>query len=259
MSDYFQFIERIEINPTEICNLQCSFCPRGHGYPNQNLHMSHQVIDRVRYLLDQSGYTNKVSITGRGEPTLAKNIKYILSTLLENDPKYHCYMYTNGKKLYELREFIPLFWKVYVDVYDTGHEEYNHVRALYSEYSNVEVLHKPDNGSGYQAFKMMSNRGGVLPHDSEAAQHACAFIFQKLFINWNGDYNLCCDDWAKQIKMSNIFDQDLLDYVNNNPLLKKYRLNHILGTRSCLDICKTCDRKHQLKQNKLTSIKEMQV
>ena len=30
----------MEINPTELCNRKCSFCPRGDWYPNKNLHLT---------------------------------------------------------------------------------------------------------------------------------------------------------------------------------------------------------------------------
>ncbi len=68
----------IELNPTELCNLTCSFCPRSQDYPNQNLHMSLETIDVVvQHIkeLDKANDTNQeviVSNTGRGEPSLHK-------------------------------------------------------------------------------------------------------------------------------------------------------------------------------------------
>ena len=38
---------KLEINPTELCNRTCSFCPRGQGYPNKNEHISLEVIDKI--------------------------------------------------------------------------------------------------------------------------------------------------------------------------------------------------------------------
>ena len=58
--DYFNFIDVVEINPTELCNLQCSFCPRAHGYPNQNLHMSLDTAREIRNQLNDSKYSKKV-------------------------------------------------------------------------------------------------------------------------------------------------------------------------------------------------------
>ena len=38
----------VDINPTELCNRTCSFCPRGIDYPNQNLHITEEVIEKAK-------------------------------------------------------------------------------------------------------------------------------------------------------------------------------------------------------------------
>ena len=261
MIDYFKYIERIELNPTEICNLRCSFCPRGHGYPNTNVHMSETTCREIRRQLDLAQYTRFVSITGRGEPTLTKNFDKLLDIILKNKPRYKTYMYTNGKRLEEYEDYIHLFWKVYVDIYQVDVKSYNDECAKWSRFKNVQVLHKPDLGVCYSKHNELikskfSNRGGYLNGDKVVMTHPCAFIFQKMFINWNGDYNLCCDDWDKQIVMSNINEMNLKDYINKNKKLHDYRTKHIMSGRHRLEICANCTRLHKLNSKTESKLKE---
>ena len=69
----------VEINPTELCNRTCSFCPRHNPeiYPNRNLHMS---LDTVSVLVEQlkaANYSGEINITGFGEPFLNKQIGFL--------------------------------------------------------------------------------------------------------------------------------------------------------------------------------------
>ena len=37
----------VDINPVELCNRTCFFCPRGHDYPNTNEHMDISVSIKI--------------------------------------------------------------------------------------------------------------------------------------------------------------------------------------------------------------------
>ena len=45
----------IDINPTELCNRTCEFCPRFDPkiYPNQNLHMDIDIANKIREELEK--------------------------------------------------------------------------------------------------------------------------------------------------------------------------------------------------------------
>lgn len=262
--DYLKYMQRIEINPTELCNLKCSFCPRSSGYPNRDLHMSVETCNKIREHLDDCNYDKMVSITGRGEPTLTNNFNKILDVLLTDDAKYRCYMYTNGKNLHLYEDYIHKFWKIYLDVYVDDVSYYKHQVEKYNQYNNVQVLFKPDKGVNYiecnnSINTKFSNRGGFLKTKNKpiTVDHPCAFLFQKMFINWNGDYNLCCDDWEEQIVMSNIMDQSIHEYVNHNEKLNMYREQHFNNNRNILSVCKSCDRSYKLKSNIYKNIKQI--
>ena len=46
----------LEINPTELCNRTCSFCPRGDWYPNKNEHLSIDDTYLIKKRLDEFEY-----------------------------------------------------------------------------------------------------------------------------------------------------------------------------------------------------------
>ena len=101
-------VETIEINPTELCNLRCSFCPRSTFYPNRNLHISIEHVKLIKNHLQEINYQNIVSFTGRGEPTLTENFEEIIDILTE-DKTWVLKMHTNGKNLDKYSHLIPKF------------------------------------------------------------------------------------------------------------------------------------------------------
>ena len=62
----------IDINPTELCNRRCVFCPRAEVelYPNQNLHISLDLCSKIADELRALKYSGGVAFSGYGEPTL---------------------------------------------------------------------------------------------------------------------------------------------------------------------------------------------
>ena len=89
----------IELNINEICNRVCPFCPRVDPeiYPNQNIHMSVDLAEKIASELKQIEFTGIVNISGTGEPLLTKNIPEIIEKFGKND--IHIEVVTNGDVL----------------------------------------------------------------------------------------------------------------------------------------------------------------
>lgn len=263
---FFSYIENIEIAPTELCNLKCGFCPRSNGYPNQNFHISEEVVKEIRTQLDEYNYRNVVSIAGKGEPTLTKDFDKILDILTKDNPRYKLLLVTNGKKLIDFEKYLDEIDTTLYNVYSPDLELCKKLKELYSKYKNVDVscseTHNKHNKNysdiTYQEVNeksgtSFSNRVGYLSYNEEeliAVKHVtCDLIFKNLFINWNGDYYLCCDDWTNNT-ISNIFEESIFDYVEKNETLNRYREYHLMEKRQELDICKTCTRNRKLRNKK---------
>ena len=55
----------VEINPTELCNRTCSFCPRVDPaiYPNRNLHMSVETAETLSKQLLDVNYSGDIPVS----------------------------------------------------------------------------------------------------------------------------------------------------------------------------------------------------
>jgi len=267
MDEFGQFLQAVEINPTELCNLQCTFCPRAHGYPNQNLHMSIETAKTIRQQLEDIKFAGKIYIAGRGEPTLTKNFPEILRVFLESSPRYEVTVTTNGKRIDDCEEFYghPNL-QIKYDLYATDVKEQERVYKKYGDVPNLKINKKPDWGllyndlpSGVGEFKQLkresqgnlqglTNRGGFLGETGyEITDASCVKVLTIIYINWNGEYNLCCDDW-EPISLSNIWEESIADYVENNLILNKYREQLICqNSREDLHACSNCNRNSPVK------------
>ena len=72
--------------------------------------------------------------------------------------------------------------------------------------------------------------------------HISERVFEKLFIDWNGDYKLCCEDWKDHITLGNIKNENIKQYVEENTRLSSFRKMLIQGRRD-LAPCSSCSYK----------------
>jgi len=69
-------------------------------------------------------------------------------------------------------------------------------------------------------------------------QRPCYLPFYKMFIDWNGDYILCDQDWGKVSRQHNLLDINIADFWQTK--LANYRENLAKGNRN-LNPCNKCD------------------
>jgi len=235
----------VEINPTELCNRVCSFCPRSdpNVYPNRKLHMSTTTAQLLVDQLESASFRGDIHITGFGEPLLNPNILEIIK-ICSN--KFHTEVITNGDRiktgkisLKQLKEAgLNL---LLVDCYD-NQEQTKFFESLLSKSDlKYKIRNHYDNGSltlieeyGY------NNRGGAL-YDTKTRTKSCFLPMYKSFVDWNGDVLLCCNDWFRnQTPFGNIY-KETFNNIWMNKSFVDVRKNLLEGERSCLGACKNCD------------------
>jgi MoaA/NifB/PqqE/SkfB family radical SAM enzyme len=230
----------IEINITELCNLVCSFCPRAFDYPNENKHMT---LETMELIADQIDERDTILICGRGEPTLHKNFDQLMQPLFETGAK--TLLTTNGKRIDKYLETILKFDEVVLNCYyDVTFEEYE---KLKDEYPDWIVDYRGDGTFEVLTLKESTpynNRAGALGDaeidDTDPALNYCRKPTDWLYIDWQGNYNLCCNDWEPMI-LGNINETPIWEFHENNEILTKYRLYLETGNRACLTPCDNCD------------------
>ena len=240
-------LRNLEINPTELCNRTCSFCPRVNKnlYPNQNLHMNVETARNLSKQLQEVSYTGEVGLVGFGEPVLAKGI---LELLAEFTPHFYTYTMTNGdvflRGKQKVEDFIDVGIKLLiVNCYDDA-EHLKKLTAFFEPYGNrlkIQLRHLEDTGE-VTIFKEygLTNRGGIF-NKVEPQKRACYIPFYKAMIDWNGDVLLCSKDWQRNEKgLGNIHSTPFPE------LWTSKRFNHIRKRllekdRESIPACKHCD------------------
>ena len=227
--NFIDQVSVIEINPTELCNLKCNFCPRSTYYPNLNLNMS---IDTARLIVEQLrqiNYTGEVSITGRGEPTLHPEFDELCEVFME-DRTWTLKINTNGKNMKKWFSTIRKFDHVIYNVYEEDEWHLTIAQETYGHIENFKINHKP---MGMEWFdrKNFTNRAGSFDTNHLPEDGRCEVIFLKLFIDYDGTYRVCCEDWKTKIDMGNIYVTNIHDYVEYSEELADYRRHLIEGDR----------------------------
>lgn len=241
----------IDLNVTELCNRSagspraCRFCPRidPEVYPNQGLHMSADLIERIADQLTALNYAGAVVLCGFGEPLLHPEIRTI-THLLRNQ---HVEIVTNGDKL------TPLLIN---DLIDAGADYF--VVSLYDGPHQVEIMHERFTAAGAgthhytlrdrwydegQDFGLkLTNRAGTIDignQDPIDKSHPCLYPAYQLTVDWNGDVLLCVQDWNKRLRFGNLANQSLMEVWQGKAFHKRRRA--LMAGKRTAAPCSSCN------------------
>ena len=216
-------------------------------YPNQNLNMSFEIAEKIKQHIDDLNYTGKVSITGRGEPTLHPKFKEYSNIFMKNK-KYKLKINTNGARLDKHLDTLLQYDIVNFNFYKDDWEGFEQTRDKYGKYG-FNFYFKPPMNWYDNPIHRFTNRAGSFDPD-KVYEGKCDRVFEKLFIDWNGDYKLCCEDWKDHITLGNIEDETIFNYVTKNPTLAKSRRMLAEGRRD-LSPCSKCSYKFECSKSNM--------
>lgn len=231
----------IEIEPTEGCNLGCSFCGlrgiRKNGTkPWKFLSVENAQI--IAHKIRKERWKTKIAICGHGEPTLNPNLLEIIKVIREELPFNDISMMTNGVGFrngnfdlksfcYELKELG--FNDIVFDVYSND-GDWNVIEEIKDEY-DITIMGDEMNGNTFSNKilktelrillyplelpnhpnwrKMANHCGAAAPLDFKKKHVTCTKVFREMFIRWDGNVSLCCDDFRGQYFIANALQEDL--------------------------------------------------
>ena len=241
----FPLFSFVELNVNELCNRTCVFCPRvdPKTYPNQNLHMDIELASEISKQLLEVGFDGIVNISGTGEATLTKHLPLIVKKF--GDKKIHIEIVTNGdflkpKLISDL--YSAGLKQLVVSMYD-GPEQIEYFNNLFDECGIDEDLYtlrdrwydeEEDYGLIY------TNRAGSMgekllsPHE-----RPCYYPHYALYIDYNGDILLCCQDmYNRTVIFGNVLEKKLVDiWVDKK--LNDFRKKLVKGERT-ISPCNNC-------------------
>ena len=69
----------------------------------------------------------------------------------------------------------------------------------------------------------------------------CWHPMRQIFIDFDGNYQMCCNDWTYQVKIGNVHERSLIDMYVNDPKLNRIRWALINGRRDVIKPCSECN------------------
>lgn len=231
-------LKSVQINPTELCNRKCSFCPRydPNIYKNQSKHISLKTIEKLCNDLNNINFNNRIGFAGFGEPLLHPDIFSCIKMVKDIIPNINFLeIVTNGDRL--TGDVIKKLHKsgcttICVSMYDEDKTDYFNslkgnldINMVYAHNYNVNNM-------------MLVNRSEILKNDGINLNKPCYIPFYKALIDWNGDVLLCENDWTKNKTFGNIHENSFKEiWFGNN--YNKHR-NILLYNRE-IDPCNKCN------------------
>ena len=252
-------IAKFEINPTELCNRKCSFCPRAFDYPNLNLHMTAETAEEI--IRQSKHMTNTYTIAGRGEPLLCNNIVEILEVLMLYKVKFN--FTTNGDHLEKFFDVLdPIMnlqsktnmYNFQVNCYD-GYEQKIERQEKWYKYKALDITCTREDVPDGERYKdrmkrgKFTNRAGFLPWTyKNNTSLPCYILFRKCFVDWNGDVQLCCHDWKEMRSFGNIHEKPFQEIWEGKEMMD-YRIKLAKENgRQSFNVCSQCDAAQEWKE-----------
>ena len=242
----------IEIEPTEGCNLGCSFCGlRGIREKGTTpwYFMTTEIAEKIALKIKQSGWKSRVTFSGHGEPTLNSQLLDIIKIFRHHLPNTIFSLITNGHGFangnFNIREFLKelenlKFNDLVLDVYSENGDWtcLNNVPKYLERVKIIGVDKEPFNYYGKKlrialyplktdskSLRQMSNHcGAAAPLDYSKINVRCSIPFRQLFIRWDGNISLCCDDFRGQYKIGSILEYDDIESLWNNTAFQAARI-----------------------------------
>jgi MoaA/NifB/PqqE/SkfB family radical SAM enzyme len=183
-------------------------------------------------------FTGRIGFVGFGEPLLHPNIVECVTNVRTGCPTAQWIeINTNGDVL--TRDLAVELaaagcTNITISMYDKDNTDY-FTEML--DGVNVQMILRHHYNTGTMG---LINRINIIRKDGNILEvnRPCYRPFYKMFIDWNGDFLLCEQDWGKVTKRYNIYSTNIVDFWLDK--LNRYRIELMEGNR-VLSPCDKCD------------------
>jgi radical SAM protein with 4Fe4S-binding SPASM domain len=231
----------VEVNPTELCNRTCSFCPRYDStvYPNKNLNMTVETAKTLDSQLKLNGFKGYICIAGYGEPLLNPHILKIIETLSD----HFIELITNADPILSGKHNIQSIVDAGVDrIMFSDYDSNEKLEEIAKEWPMVRIRKFIDDGLDHYEDYGFNNRAGAMFSIEKPLLRPCYIPSYKTMIDWNGNMLLCSHDWSKQTIFGNINETDISKIWNSDNFISM-RKELIAGNRHLFKACSKCNVK----------------
>ncbi len=249
-NDIISTLAVVEINPTELCNRTCVFCPRSDPrvYKNAKRFMTIKTAENIAIGLQDVdfGYRGQISISGFGEPLLNPELVNIVGIFRRHLPGVHIELICNGDFLesIEIRRFLSSgVNKILVNLYDGPEQVQEFERRFKGVPAERYILRHHYLGPDQDYGLTLNNRTGLASFRgplAEPIQRACHVPFYKMMLDWNGNHLLCFNDWGRRARISGNVNHSSIRDLWLSEDMEIYR-RHLLREDRSLSPCSSCD------------------
>lgn len=254
------------LDPSDICNAKCSWCPTGSGEANK--YKKPQLMDFELYkkiiddLCDMPEPIKTLRLYSDGEPLINDYFPYMIKYAKDTGRFGNVDSTTNGTLLNPI-----LNWnlvasgldKIFISVPQNYDYQYiRNVENLFQESLGTTKLYVKIIGDGLSELdkaKFMADFGDISDrifiehrvncwpgfdagpdpsvgiYDQPLTKtNICSYIFYSLKINSDGTVSLCYLDWSHQMYLGDLRGESFSD-IWNGVLLKNIRKDHLRGYR----------------------------
>lgn len=247
-------------------------------YPNINKQMALETVEIAVKEMLSIDFRGWFELAGRGESTLHKQFDTIVDMVTPPNRKWKVRLTTNGYKIdqwwntsvgmkldqlylnsYESKEEYTERQQKYVTL-PSGGAVYHYYKQDGYTIDQINKMpgykedgkwwkHAFNNRAGY--FKEQDRRNDELNYTNLAEapdgkkikiiDSPCWHPMRQIFIDYDGNYQMCCNDWSSQIKIGNIHERSLMDMFVNDEKINRIRWRLINKDRSEILPCSMCD------------------
>lgn len=270
--------KKIYIEITNICNLNCSFCPDTN---REKTFMS--TINFEKVLKQISKHTNLIALHVKGEPLMYPELEEILLLCEKYNLKVN--ITTNGTLLYENKEVLSkskALRQLNISLHslnkNTGIDKEKYLKKIFetADLLNVYISYRlwnlkniRENSDNYFILKELSRKYNINSLENLAKENEFVKLKENVFLNqdiefeWpningeiisengtclglreqvailvNGDVVPCCLDQNGDIKLGNIFEEDFSNIIDSE--FSKKIIRGFEENKLIHNLCKKC-------------------
>lgn len=270
--------KRVYIEITNICNLNCKFCPKTKRTPK------FMTTDEFKYIINEiKDKTNTIYLHVKGEPLLHNSLDEIL-TIIDNN-NLNVIITTNGTLIKEKKDILKKHKSIkqinisihsitqnniennkYLNDIFESVKDLKHIIISYRLW-NIKTIKENDINNNIineiSSYYKINNLKEILQNNNAYEIHETLYINQDIEFTWpdinneeiitngrclalkeqiailvGGEVVPCCLDHNADILLGNIFNESLADILNKE-LTKNIKTN-FQNRKIICKLCKTC-------------------
>ena len=244
-SDILSTLRSVEINPVELCNRRCEFCPRSDDelYPNQKLKINTDLVAKIANDLQEINFNGRVGFVGFGEPMMHNKLTECIAIIKQTVTNVDSIeVNTNGDFLTAARtkDLVTAGCNTLtVSMYD-----YDATAKFEAFTAGLDVLltlrhhYIRENDFNLSLVNRID-----LAHTASIhldIKRPCYIPFYKMFIDWNGRILVCNNDWGRASNLGNIQDKSIKEIWLGSEFMS-YRKELLEGNRAQCQPCNRCN------------------